>query len=189
MHDEDVVASDVLVDAYEDLAVGKSGDRRLAKRNIQGLRDLSAQIRVTGPGDELEAMSGYGQSVHAALQVKWAKDLDQLPLVDSNHHYRIQRPMSCHWTKGQSGKRKLVQNLHRDNALRCARNDSLRTLRNHQWRGLLAARDRPRSQARNLEDGRPRPAQPIEEAVLVASTEQRVEDCPLRAHDGLEIVD
>ena len=29
----------------------------------------------------------------------------------------------------------------------------------------------------------------LEEAVLVASTEQRVEDCPLRAHDGLEIVD
>jgi len=24
------------------------------------LRDLAAQIRVPGPGDELEAMSGYG---------------------------------------------------------------------------------------------------------------------------------
>ena len=23
-----------------------------------------------------------------------------LPLVDSNHHSRIQSPMSCHWTKG-----------------------------------------------------------------------------------------
>ena len=24
-----------------------------------------------------------------------------LPLVDSNHHSRLQRPLSCRWTKGQ----------------------------------------------------------------------------------------
>src|SRR6202030_4329208 len=26
---------------------------------------------------------------------------DPLPLVDSNHHSRLQRPLSCRWTKGQ----------------------------------------------------------------------------------------
>jgi hypothetical protein len=60
LHDEDVVPSDVLIDADENLAVGEAGDRRLAKRNIQRSRYLNAQFRVPGPGNELEAMSGYG---------------------------------------------------------------------------------------------------------------------------------
>src|SRR2546423_666208 len=60
LHDEDVVASDVLIDTDEDFAVGEAVDRRLAKRDIQRSRDLTAQFRVPGPGDELEAMSGYG---------------------------------------------------------------------------------------------------------------------------------
>src|SRR5215475_10954111 len=30
------------------------------------------------------------------------RGIRELPLVDSNHHYRIQSPMSCRWTKGQS---------------------------------------------------------------------------------------
>ena len=49
LHDEDVVHSDVLINADENLAVGKAGDRCLAERHIQRSRDLCAQIRVSGP--------------------------------------------------------------------------------------------------------------------------------------------
>ena len=32
----------------------------------------------------------------------------ELPPVDSNHHSRIQRPMSCHWTRGQRAQKLLA---------------------------------------------------------------------------------
>src|SRR5688500_17743291 len=70
LHDEDVVASDGLVDSHEDLAISEPVDRRVAKRDIERSSYLAAEIRVTGSAEKLEAMSGYGQSVHAALQVK-----------------------------------------------------------------------------------------------------------------------
>src|SRR5207247_7023767 len=123
------------------------------------------------------------------LQVKWAKDLDQLPLVDSNHHYRIQRPVSCHWTKGQRASRKLVQKLYRDNARRRARDDAFRA-RRYDQRGKFRRRfDPTRSYAGHFEHRRTSSTHSIEKAESISSRQECVDLRPPRSHDRLEIID
>src|SRR6266404_4070760 len=87
-----------------------------------------------------------------------------------------------------SGERKLVQKLHRDNALSGAGYDDFRPFWNLQRRkfGTLGE---SRANAGHLKHRRSGSTQPIEQSVTIAPRHQRIDRGPPGPDDRLEIVD
>src|SRR5450830_1005599 len=88
-----------------------------------------------------------------------------------------------------SGERKLVQKLHRDNALGGAGYDDFSPLGNLQRREILVARHVSRTYAGHLEHRRPGSTQPIEQSVTFAARQQRIDHRPPGPDHRLKIVD
>src|SRR6266550_5313295 len=88
-----------------------------------------------------------------------------------------------------SGRRKLVQKLHRDNARRRTRDDRSRPRRYGERRDHDTRADATRVHAADFEYGRTRPAHSVEKAKLIAPREEGVDFGPSRSHERLEIVD
>src|SRR4029077_8388182 len=86
------------------------------------------------------------------------------------------------------GERKLVQQLHRDNALRAAGYDDFRAVRNLQRRKFRTLGE-SRADAGHLEHRRSGSTQPIEQSVTIAPRHQRIDRWPAGPDHRLKIVD
>ena len=64
LHDEDIRSADVFIDANEDLAIGEASQRDLAQLAAEVSPDLFGEWPILRAREELEALHGYGESVH-----------------------------------------------------------------------------------------------------------------------------
>src|SRR6185312_3603923 len=71
LENEHVVAAHVLVDPHRDLAVGEAAEVHTTEVDAQVAGDLFGERPVRGSGQELEAVTWYGESVHDAERESW----------------------------------------------------------------------------------------------------------------------
>src|SRR4029079_8489319 len=77
LDDEDVVAAHVFIDANQCLSVGKSPELAAAQLDAEMARDLFREPAIRRAGQQLEAVTGDSQAVHAgSCEVSQRKDCE-----------------------------------------------------------------------------------------------------------------